>query len=290
MLDLNHVSKHFGALAAVDDVSLHLPEGEVVGLLGPNGAGKTTLFRLMCGLLYPDRGQIVFPARRGIGYKPERLLFPNQVRVTEYLEMVGRLCNLDRSHASSAAARALDRVGLSGAARKRIRECSKGMRQRLGMAQVLVGDPALLFLDEPSNGLDPEGQNDIGRVIRELRAEGRTIVVSSHQLSEVTRVCTRVAIVDRGRVHYESSLDEALAARPRVTIRAAQDLEPLRSKLVALHPGVQVRADEVVLEGDAMRLRREVLRLILESGVDVCHVEQQRRTLDEIYSAVLHPT
>ena len=235
MLQVNNVTKRFGSLVAIDNVSLTIPQGQVVGLLGPNGAGKTTLFKLIAGFLYPDAGQIQF----------------------------------------------------SDAAGKRIKDCSKGMRQRLGMAQILIGRPALLMIDEPTDGLDPEGQADICRLIRELGVEGHTIVLSSHQLHEVTQVCTRIAILNRGKVHYESSLADALAIRPHVTIQATQDLGPICDPLKALHPQVQVERAAIILTDEAIGLRRQILRMVLEAGLDVRHVEQKRATLEEIYAEVV---
>ena len=274
---------------AINNVSLTIPQGQVVGLLGPNGAGKTTLFKLIAGFLHPDAGQIQFSdaAQRVMGFKPERLLYPNQLRVSEYLALVSRLSHVERAGVDRAVMDALKRVKLADAAGKRIKDCSKGMRQRLGMAQILIGCPALLMIDEPTDGLDPEGQADICRLIRELGVEGHTIVLSSHQLHEVTQVCTRIAILNRGKVHYESSLADALAIRPHVTIQATQDLGPICDPLKALHPQVQVERATIILTDEAIGLRRQILRMVLEAGLDVRHVEQKRATLEEIYAEVV---
>ena len=289
MIQVNNVTKRFGSLVAIDNVSLTIAQGQVVGLLGPNGAGKTTLFKLIAGFLHPDAGQIQFSgaARRVMGFKPERLLYPNQLRVSEYLALVSRLSHVERAGVDRAVMDALKRVKLADAAGKRIKDCSKGMRQRLGMAQILIGRPALLMIDEPTDGLDPEGQADICRLIRELGVDGHTIVLSSHQLHEVTQVCTRIAILNRGKVHYESSLADALAIRPHVTIQATQDLGPICDSLKALHPQVQVERATIILTDEAIGLRRQILRMVLEAGLDVRHVEQKRVTLEEIYAEVV---
>jgi len=289
MIQVNNVTKRFGSLVAINNVSLTIPHGQVVGLLGPNGAGKTTLFKLIAGFLHPDAGQIQFSgaARRVMGFKPERLLYPNQLRVSEYLALVSRLSHVERAGVDRAVMDALKRVKLADAAGKRIKDCSKGMRQRLGMAQILIGRPALLMIDEPTDGLDPEGQADICRLIRELGVEGHTIVLSSHQLHEVTQVCTRIAILNRGKVHYESSLADALAIRPHVTIQVTQDLGPICDPLKALHPQVQVERATITLTDEAIGLRRQILRMVLEAGLDVRHVEQKRATLEEIYAEVV---
>ena len=288
MLQVEHVTKQFASLIAVNDVSFAIPQGEVVGLLGPNGAGKTTLFRLIAGFLHPDAGRIrcVASAWPKMALKPEGLLYPGRLRVAEYLEIVAHLSNLDRTRIRPVVADALERVGLTRVADKRIRDSSKGMRQRLGLAQMLIGQPALLLIDEPTDGLDPEGQADIRCLIQELHAKGCTIVLSSHQLYEVKQVCTRLAILNQGRLQYESSMADALTMRPHVIIQATRDLGAVRPRLEALHPRIQVEGMQVVLTEEMIGLRPAVLRVILDAGLDVCHVEQQRVTLEEIYARV----
>ena len=286
MVEITNVTKRFYSLTALNNVSLQIPRGEVVGLLGPNGAGKTTLLKLIAGLINPDSGRIrptagYWPV---IGYKPERLLFPNQLRVSQYLEIVAGLSNVARTDVEKAVFAALARVGLLEAAGKKIKDCSKGMRQRLGLAQVLIGEPPLLLLDEPSNGLDPEGQTEIHRCIRELHADGKTILMSSHQLPEVTEVCTHLVILNEGQVHYHNSMVDALTVRPHTMVHADQDLTPLRENLQALHPDIQVEANTVILRNEAMALRREVLTAVLQAGFDVVHVAQRNVTLAEIYA------
>lgn len=286
VIEINNVTKRYYSLVALDNVSLTIPRGEVLGLLGPNGAGKTTLLKLVAGIVQPDKGSIR-PVATGwpiIGYKPERLLFPNQVRVYQYLELVAGLSQIPRSQVKTAVERTLEQVNLQYAAHKRIGDCSKGMRQRLGLAQVLIGDPPLLLLDEPSNGLDPDGQTDILQVIQSLHATGKTLVISSHHLHEITQVCTQLVILNRGQIHYRNSMAEALAVRPHVLVRVDRDLMSMRELLLSLHPDVSVDGDKVFLKNEAMTLRRPVLAILINAGYDVLHVEQKRITLAEIYA------
>ena len=286
MIEISKVTKKYYTLTALDNVSLQIPAGEVFGLLGPNGAGKTTLFKLIAGIINPTAGKIkpagdVWPA---IGYKPERLLFPNHLRVNEYLRQVARLSGLPGPQINRAVNESLERVNLQSAANKKIRECSKGMRQRLAMAQILIGDPPLLLLDEPSNGLDPTGQAEIHACIQSLHQSGKTIVMSTHHLPEVTQVCTQLVILNRGQIHYENSMAQAMAAQSHIRIRANKPLEEFGLSLAALHDGVDVAGDIVYLKGEAMEMRRQVLVMLLEAGFDVLRVEHNRISLAEIYA------
>lgn len=286
MIRLQNITKRYYSLVAVDHVSFEIPRGEVLGILGPNGAGKTTLFKVIAGFLNPDTGQMTAAGGRwpDIAYKPERLLFPNQMRVKEYVTMVAHLSRLRGVRARAAVDRALAEVKLQQASHKRIGQCSKGMRQRLALAQCLVGNPQLLLIDEPSNGLDPEGQADVRQLIRRRHAMGQTVVMSSHQLAEVTQVCTHLIILNQGRIHYQSTVEQALALRPHVTIEADRDVHPVAPLLASLHPGVEIEGARVILNNEAIKLRRHVLSLLVSTGFDILHVTQKRMTLEEIYA------
>ena len=289
MIEIQNVSKQYHTLKALDKISLTIPRGEVIGLLGPNGAGKTTLIKLIAGILFPSAGRIkpIDGAWPIIGYKPERLLFPNNLKVHQYLELVAQLSNIPRSQVTEEVNKSLKRVGLREAAHKKIKTCSKGMRQRLGLAQILIGDPPLLLVDEPSNGLDPEGQEEIIRCLHELHTAGKTIVMSSHQLAEVTEVCTQLIILNRGKVLYQNSMADALAVQAHTIIQVDRHLDGVSSLLQRLHPEIEVEGDTVVLSNEAMALRRQVLSLLLHTNFDVLRVEQKRVTLAEIYTEAM---
>jgi ABC-type multidrug transport system ATPase subunit len=289
VIEIQNVSKQYYTLKALDEISLTIPRGEVIGLLGPNGAGKTTLIKLIAGILFPSAGRIkptdgAWPI---IGYKPERLLFPNNLKVHQYLELVAQLSNIPRSQVTEEVNKSLKRVGLREAAHKKIKTCSKGMRQRLGLAQILIGDPPLLLVDEPSNGLDPEGQEEIIRCLHELHTAGKTIVMSSHQLAEVTEVCTQLIILNRGKVLYQNSMADALAVQAHTIIQVDRHLDGVSRLLQRLHPEIEVEGDTVVLSNEAMALRRQVLSLLLHTNFDVLRVEQKRVTLAEIYTEAM---
>jgi ABC-2 type transport system ATP-binding protein len=286
LLNIHRVTKKYHKLTALDNISLHIERGEVLGLLGPNGAGKTTLIKLIAGILFPTSGQLeptgtLWPS---IGYKPERLVFPNHLRVSHYLEMVATVCNIKPNDIENTVLESLARVNLLASANKPIRTLSKGMRQRLGLAQALIGNPALLLLDEPSNGLDPAGQVEILHFIEELREAGKTIVLSSHRLNEVTHVCTQLVILHHGKIHYQNKMSVALAMQPQVIIRTSGALDGRKELLRALHNDVMVDGDLIVLRNEAMYLRRQVLATLLEWNYDILGVEQKRTTLAEIYA------
>lgn len=286
MIQISHITKKYHSLVALRDVTMQIRRGDVLGVLGPNGAGKTTLFKLVAGFLFADRGTITTSEAQWpkIGYKPERLLFPNQLKVRQYLEMVASLSNISGAAVRKTVGASLEQVDMSYAAEKRIKDCSKGMRQRLGLAQAMIGNPPLLLLDEPSNGLDPEGQSEICRQIKALHGRGQTIVLASHQLHEVTQVCTHLVILNRGSIHYENRMDDALTLRPHTSITVNKSLEPMRKLLSSLSPTIDIDEQEVTLNNEDLVLRRQILRILLAAGYDITGVDQSRVTLAEIYS------
>lgn len=288
MIEIRNVTKKYYNLTALDNISLTVPQGEVIGLLGPNGAGKTTLFKLIAGLLNPDKGMIrpLHNEWPTIGYKSDRLLFPNHLKVRQYLEIVAGVSNVPRHKIKQLIQDTLTQVDLLDSASKKIGTCSKGMRQRIGLAQTLVGNPPLLLLDEPSNGLDPDGQQDMLNRIKNLHQSGKTIVMSSHNLQEITQVCTYLVILNRGQIHYQNSMVDALTVSPHAFIEIDRPiLDPmLTGALKSLHPDVKIEGGRIYLQGEAMALRRDILAMLLRSGYDVIHVEQKHITLAEIYA------
>jgi ABC-2 type transport system ATP-binding protein len=203
---------------AVHEVTFDVPEGEVFGLLGPNGAGKTTTLRMLLGLLPATRGQAWLlgrPAgtpesRADVGFLPENPYFYDHLTALEFLEFSGELAGLSRATARTQARALIEKVGLAPAATTRLRKYSKGMLQRAGLAHALMGRPRLLFLDEPMSGLDPIGRREVVDLVRELRAQGTTVVFSSHILHDVEVLCDRVAILRAGRLLASGTLEALL--------------------------------------------------------------------------------
>lgn len=285
MIRVSDLTKRYGAVTALERLSLTVPAGTVFGVLGPNGAGKTTLLRLIVGLLVPDEGQIELSGclRHELGYLPERPHFPPRFRIGEYLRVVGQASCLSGGALDQAVAAALAQTGLGEFADQRISACSKGMLQRLGLAQGLLADPDLVLLDEPFSGLDPAAQAAMRALVRELQDAGKTIVVSTHRLSEVSQTCSHIGILSRGRLVRSGPLKEVLVPRSQVLIKVDQLPDEVAGQLSELHPALRVNGSEVLLPDDAIRVKAAAVRLLLDAGVDILHLEQRRATLEEVY-------
>lgn len=210
-------------LRAVDDVSLTVPAGEVFGLLGPNGSGKSTTIKVILGLLEPTAGECrVFgvpsgrvEARLDVGYLPEAPYFYRYLSGLELVRFYARVCGVPRVRLESRVREVIDWVGLSAAARRRVGTYSKGMLQRIGLAQALVHDPRLVILDEPTAGVDPVGSAEISELILKLKARGKTVLITSHLLGQIEDICDRVAILDRGKLILEGRVRELVGQRDR---------------------------------------------------------------------------
>ena len=192
---IEHINKRFGQQEVLQDVSLEIPEGQVLGLLGPNGAGKSTLMKILIGLWKADSGTVQVPAN--IGYLPENNPLYGEMYVVEYLQFMAGLEGIQNTEYRVQTL--IERVGLMPEKHKHIRELSKGYRQRVGLAQALLGDPDLLILDEPTTGLDPNQLVEIRSLIRSLGRD-RTVILSTHIMQEVREMCDRVVILDHGQV------------------------------------------------------------------------------------------
>jgi ABC-2 type transport system ATP-binding protein len=293
-LECRALRKDFGSRVAVRELTLAVPQGEVFGFLGPNGAGKTTSMKMLLGLVRPTSGggQVLgFPlgAPRGrarVGYLPEHFAFHQWLEGRELLRYHGRLLGLPRRRLDSLVEERLREVELADAGSRRVREYSKGMKQRLGLAQALLGEPALVFLDEPTSGLDPLGRRLVRSLVHDLRARGATVFLNSHLLGEVELTCDRVAFVKDGRVVR----DMRLGAEERdleVEMRLDRPAAPLASGVAGF--GHDVRTD-----GDRLRLRvrsedrlPEITRWLAGEGIGLYHLAARRPSLEEIFLEVM---
>jgi len=240
ILETINLSKSFGSRRAVDNLSLAIPEGSVFGFLGPNGSGKSTTIRMMTDLISPDNGEVLIngqsvqknhqQALAGVGAFIERADFYKHLSARTNLEMLARMDGNGFDNIPIV----LDRVGLSDRANDKVKHYSQGMRQRLGIAQALLSKPKLLILDEPTNGLDPQGMKEVRDLIRELSNEGITIFISSHLLDEVQKICSHVAIIFQGKLIISGEMEDLLSESDLFTTEIhVQPIEKAKSVLSA---------------------------------------------------------
>jgi ABC-2 type transport system ATP-binding protein len=279
-------------VVAVESLSLEVRRGEIFGLLGPNGAGKTTTIKMLLGFDRPTRGQAFVSshpagskaARRRLGYLPENPALYEFLRGDEYLVLAGRLGGLSVAAAEAQAKKLLEQVGLAGRADRPIRRFSKGMVQRLGIAQALMGDPETVILDEPMSGLDPIGRKDVRDIIFALRDQGRTVVFSTHILSDVEAVCDRVAIMVAGRMTDCGSLSELLSPGVRAVELVAKAVPPpVLEGLVRDGAKALQRDQSQVLTLPSEEAAQRALSAIVAAGGHVVSLQPHRQTLEELF-------
>lgn len=293
-VSLRGVTKHYGPLHAVDGVDLDIARGEIFGLIGHNGAGKSTLFKMMLGLVPVTAGEILVggaqvagrdfrAARRHLGYLPENVVLYDNLSGLETLRFFARL-----KHAPlEQCAPALERVGLAHAGTRPVREYSKGMRQRLGFAQALLGSPQVLFLDEPTNGLDPQAIRDFYATLRGLQSEGVTIIITSHILAELQERVGRLAIMSAGKIQAVGSVQ---ALREQTHMPLVLELQlgaadvPVVAQALAQATGT---TPEPVATGLRLRCPRELKMAVLAAlapfGKRVLDVTMQEPSLEDVF-------
>jgi ABC-2 type transport system ATP-binding protein len=289
------LTKRFGERVAVDSVELLVPRGSAFGYLGPNGAGKTTLIRMLLGLTKATAGTMRLlgqdvPKERAtalarVGAIVEEPRFHPFLTGRENLEIIAAARSPE---ARTRIDEALTRVGLADRASERVKTYSLGMRQRLGVGRALLADPELLILDEPTNGLDPAGIHEFRAMIRGFVDEGRTVLLSSHILSEVERICDAVAIVDHGKIVWQGAIDEIAAGSAQTILIAADDV-PRAHEILSAHPAVEAAADapegvRVTLRSDGdgtEKVAAELNRRLVEAGIGVHRLEPGHASLEE---------
>jgi len=274
---------------AVRGVSFSVKRGEIFGFLGPNGAGKTTTLKMLMGLIFPSRGRAEVlgravpdrQAKRRIGYLPETPYFYEYLTPEEFLDFAGALCDLPRAERRRRADALLARVGLDHARGRPLRKFSKGMLQRIGIAQALMGDPEVVVLDEPMTGLDPLGRKDIRDLILELGRSGKTVLFSTHILPDVEMTCDRVAIVAGGRLRSVGTLASLLSPRvlsTEVVLRPGA-VAPALPEGARRLPGDDVLAVELPAGADV----DGYLRAALDAGAAVLSVTPRRESLEDVF-------
>jgi ABC-type multidrug transport system ATPase subunit len=283
------LTKHFGQTKAVDEISFHVERGQVFGFLGPNGSGKTTTIGMLLGIVTPPRGRFelfgngttagIHAARQRIGATLEYPNFYPYLSCRDNLELVARV----KGKGAPAVAEALEVVGLVKRQKTKFKACSLGMKQRLALAATMLGDPELIILDEPANGLDPEGMREIRHIIGELADRGKTIFLSSHLMWEVQRTCTHLAIVREGRLVRQASVAEITQDAVVVELRS-DSLDALRSA-VAGYAG----ASKAWLDGDRVLAHltdpdlSSLNRFLGDRDIYVSHLARETRSLEHVF-------
>jgi ABC-2 type transport system ATP-binding protein len=277
---------------AVEDLSLNVTRGEIFGLLGPNGAGKTTTLKMLLGFVRPTRGHASvaghpagsLAARKAIGYLPENPALYEFLTGDEYLRFAAQLAGLSRKDAKAQTQKLLELVGLAGRADRAIRKFSKGMVQRLGLAQALIGDPQIVVLDEPMSGLDPVGRKDVRDVIFDLRRQGRTVLFSTHILSDVEAICDTVGIMVAGKLTDCGALSNLLAPGVRAVEIVARDVpENLSQRLLSNGAQGMRRDGALVLTFSSEAPAQEAMRAIVGAGGVLVSVAPHRQTLESLF-------
>lgn len=303
-IDAHGLRKEFGAKTAVADLTLQVQRGEIFGFLGPNGAGKTTSIKMLLGLTAPSAGEAALLGRplgdrltrAKIGFLPEHFRFHEWLTAVEFLDLHGRLFGMDKAARTAVIPDLLALVGLSDRAGTRLQAFSKGMLQRIGLAQALLNDPELVFLDEPTSGLDPLGRRLVRDIINGLRAEGTAVFLNSHLLSEVEQTCDRVAFIRDGVILQTASLAELAAEAVQVTLRVGQPTPQLLADLARFGSGVRMEGNARTEHSRSGRIHLtlpheakipELAHWLISSGHTLYELSPQRLSLEDRFLQIV---
>ena len=298
MIQVEDLQKSYGSLRAVDGISLEVPEGELFGFLGPNGAGKTTTLSMISGLLKPDRGRVSIAqidvwsspkaAKRLLGLVPQDLALYEELSARENLMFWGSLFDLPRSKLKANIDLWLDRVGLKDRAKEPVSKFSGGMKRRLNLAIGLVHNPKVVLLDEPTVGIDPQARNNILDIIRQIAAEGATILFTTHHLEEAEALCDRIAIMDHGRILESGSVEElAKVAGDGDVVTVNGPFAPARFRAALEDQKVNIlsaaeNTAAVSLAPGQMNIVT-LLQKLSEGGIEVTDVSVQKPSLESVF-------
>jgi ABC-2 type transport system ATP-binding protein len=293
-IEAENVYKSFDGVGVLRGLTLRVPEGQVYGILGPNGAGKSTLIHLLLGFLRPSRGMLRVLGQRDlertrgrVGYLPERLRYHLRYTAREYLSYLGRFSNLSEPRLSARVDEELRAMRLLDAADRQLSTYSKGMLQRLGVAQALLTEPEILLIDEPTSGLDPDGQREMLDLLMEMRGRGRTIFLATHILGEAEQLCDQIGILFDGKLAQEIEVAKLHAPGRDVVIGVDQLMPALASQLKQLSPAVRCQGREINLRPNTPELQADVLRLLLDARVPILSLNQRNNSLEQLYLSVV---
>jgi ABC-2 type transport system ATP-binding protein len=294
-IETHNLRKVFGDKLAVDDLSLEVERGEVFGFLGPNGAGKTTSVKMLLGLIMPTsgEGQVLgapirdVGTRARVGFLPEHFRFHDWLTASEFLTFHANLFHMPRERIHRRVPSLLELVDLSPHADKKLRAFSKGMLQRIGLAQALLNEPDLVILDEPTSGLDPVGRRLVRDIIRDLRERGTTVFLNSHFLSEVEVTCDRVAFIKEGSIVRTSSMDALMDGELTVEIRARKLTPEIVQGLSQWSQGVRANGEHVSMTLDDEAALPAINRYLVEQGADVYAFKPDQISLEHLFLRIM---
>lgn len=302
IIETDNLSKEYSSgfsktkVNALNNFSFTINEGEIFGLLGPNGAGKTTLIKILLGITFPTNGSAkIFDTdisnhewKSRVGYLPENHRFPNYLTGKQVLYYYGELSGMKNdSSMSQKTDTLLELMGLSQWKKTKIKKYSKGMMQKLGLVQALLSEPDLLFLDEPTDGVDPIGRKEIRDILLDLKSKGRTIFLNSHLLSEVEMICDRVAILNKGDLIKEGNVDD-LTTLENFYIIETNDPIPaeVKSKILAADSNAGIGENEINVKA-GIEKTNQVVDVLRESGLVIKRLQQKSNTLEELFISVI---
>ena len=291
VVETHNLSKSYGRIRALRGVSLRVERGEIYGLLGQNGAGKTTLIKTLLGIARGWEGEArlfgkpagALEIRRDIGYLPEDHRFPEYHTASSLLNFYGELLGVPRQERRRRIPEVLEMVNLSGRMNTKIRTYSKGMKQRVGIAQAIFHDPGVIFLDEPTDGVDPVGRRAIRGILERLRDQGKTIFINSHMLSEVELICNRVGILQRGEMIREGGVEELTRQKNLFVIGLAPGQNLPASELTAAGYRVERKAEFWEVELTDGQTIDGVVDLLRARGLGLRHLLEKRQTLEDLF-------
>ena len=300
MIEITNLSKSYGQLLALDNLNLKIGQGDIFGFIGPNGAGKTTTMRILATLLQPTSGQAFVDGknvlkqgkdiRRTVGYMPDFMGVYDDLKVFEYLEFFAAAFDIPSKQRKSIVEGVLELTDLLGKKAAAVDSLSRGMQQRLGLARVLIHDPKVLILDEPASGLDPRARIEIRELLRELKKMGKTIMISSHILSELEEICDYVGIIEHGKLVFSGTMDEIwqkMGTHSKVRVTVVPEHRERAIELLSSVPDIETVSDHttylLVNFTDGQIAGSIVAKTLVHGNVDILSIEPEKMKLDDAF-------
>ncbi len=294
-IEIRRLRKEYGSKVAVQNLTLQVPRGEVFGFLGPNGAGKSTTVKMLLSLVHPTAGEIKVlgqspnhaPVRARVGFLPEHFRYHDWLRATEFLMFHGKLYGMPTARLKERIPELLELVGLADSTQTRLSKFSKGMLQRIGLAQAMINQPELIFLDEPTSGLDPLGRRLVRNIISKLKAEGTTIFLNSHFLSEVEVTCDRVAFIKNGQVVQIETMADLMNQTTEVILRVDNFTPDFLTALEQLGARVQVNGTRASLLVEDPEILPHIARLTQQHGLNLYELSPRQKSLEDLFVSII---